>query len=312
VADGQLRFRHLPNSNLEQVSDWLTKILIGVGLVELNSLVRSVGRFAETLEPALGGDQVAQVFAMGLVVAFFVSGFLAGYLFTRLRLQSALVRADADTLEDTLERKVVDATLVRVEKQGKADADAVREVTRQLDPREKTEPSLHDLKEAVAAASPGVKKQIFDQARRQRQQGWRGRNSRLIERTEPVFRALIDDDKEERFHRHFAQLGYALKDSSKHDYRGAEEALSKAIEIRDRNGDTGYRIYELNRALCRIALDRRDPPQPSDPETKERILSDLRAAAIERYSKGIIARDEDIQDWLDRNNATLEDVDEGD
>jgi len=256
AASGDAPFRYLPNSNLEQVSDWLTKILIGVGLVELTSLVKSIGLFADTLEPAL-------------------------------------------------ERKVVNAALGEFEKQGKADAEAQRLTSQQLDLSE-DDPSTQDLKAAIAAASGGMKKQIFDQARRERQTGWRGRNQRRIAATEPVFRALAADDKEERFHRHFAQLGYVLKDSDHKDLRAAEENLSKAIDIRNRNRESGYRIYELNRALCRIALDKREPPQPSDPETKERILDDLRAAAAERYPRDIIRRDATVQRWLKLNEASID------
>ncbi len=90
------------NSNLVEISDWLTKILVGVSLVELNKIP---GRHKE-LTSYLGngltncGDtasstygscvQGGESFALGIVIFFFAAGFLVGYLWTRLYLQRAL------------------------------------------------------------------------------------------------------------------------------------------------------------------------------------------------------------------------------
>ena len=53
-----------------------------------------------------------------------------------------------------------------------------------------------------------------------------------MERTIPIFRALITSDTEKRYHANFAQLGFALKDQRKPAWSEAEEALSRAIAIR--------------------------------------------------------------------------------
>ena len=39
--EGTIRGQHsyLPNTNLEQISDWLTKIIVGVGLVEIWAVI---------------------------------------------------------------------------------------------------------------------------------------------------------------------------------------------------------------------------------------------------------------------------------
>jgi hypothetical protein len=37
------------NTNLEEVSDWLTKLIIGVGLVEINKITIFIGQCGETL-----------------------------------------------------------------------------------------------------------------------------------------------------------------------------------------------------------------------------------------------------------------------
>src|SRR4051794_37330470 len=37
-SDSQPQPRYLPNTNLEDISDWLTKIIVGLGLVELGKI----------------------------------------------------------------------------------------------------------------------------------------------------------------------------------------------------------------------------------------------------------------------------------
>ena len=75
-----------PNTNIEVVSDWLTKIIVGVGLVEF----REVGRFLTGISLELGQSLVPQTgavsFAKSLIVYFFVSGMIQGYLLTRMYL----------------------------------------------------------------------------------------------------------------------------------------------------------------------------------------------------------------------------------
>jgi hypothetical protein len=51
ATDKGLRSRIVPNTNLEQVSDWLTKILIGATLVELKSIPSRRPACSEPLRP---------------------------------------------------------------------------------------------------------------------------------------------------------------------------------------------------------------------------------------------------------------------
>jgi hypothetical protein len=82
--------QYRPNTNLEQVSDWLTKILIGVGLAQASDIVKGFKALCVALKPALGGDDAAQVFSGAMIVYFVVTGFMCAYLYTRLRLQREL------------------------------------------------------------------------------------------------------------------------------------------------------------------------------------------------------------------------------
>ncbi|MFC9325981.1 hypothetical protein [Kitasatospora sp. NPDC057015] len=91
---GPARDSYVPNTNLEQVSDWLTKVLLGVGLTQLGSLGARLHQLGAALAPALGGEPGAAPFAAALVLYFLVLGFLAGWLATRLLLPRALSNAD--------------------------------------------------------------------------------------------------------------------------------------------------------------------------------------------------------------------------
>ncbi|KOV32424.1 hypothetical protein ADK60_13945 [Streptomyces sp. XY431] len=85
---------YVPNTNLEQVSDWLTKVLLGVGLTQLGSIGERLDQLGSTLAPVLGGGADASPFAAALVLYFVLLGFLAGWLLTRLALPRVLSDAD--------------------------------------------------------------------------------------------------------------------------------------------------------------------------------------------------------------------------
>ena len=90
-------FAQRPNTNLEQISDWLTKIIVGVGLVELKEIPRLLRETATwvagTLSASASPSQAAVSFAGSVVVYFSIVGFLAGYLLTLLFLAGAFGRA---------------------------------------------------------------------------------------------------------------------------------------------------------------------------------------------------------------------------
>jgi hypothetical protein len=85
-----------PNTNLEEVSDWLTKIIVGLTLVNLKDIKEEVQRIslnaAEAIQPHPTNADVSA--ATALVVGFALIGFLAVYLYMRLFVQGAIVRSD--------------------------------------------------------------------------------------------------------------------------------------------------------------------------------------------------------------------------
>jgi len=84
------------NTNLEQISDWLTKIIVGVGLVELGKLYAFFQGATAFIAGGIGIDkaQQAQALAAAIIVYFMILGFLSGYILTRIFLASAFRWAD--------------------------------------------------------------------------------------------------------------------------------------------------------------------------------------------------------------------------
>ena len=92
VSSGQVRLQKdgfSPSSNLAEISDWLTKLLLGAGLVSLSRLGGPIGRLIDDVAGGLHGVtsdeaiiQAAKVTAGAIMIAFAVLGLLVGYIVT--------------------------------------------------------------------------------------------------------------------------------------------------------------------------------------------------------------------------------------
>lgn len=153
AADGRATYQ--PNTNLTQVSDWLTKIIIGVGLVQFGQLTDAIGRLGDSLEQSLGGSSAGKTFGIALVVGFFVIGFLVGYLYTRLRLQWAFASADRGAFEQAVQDVAEGVAKKKIERRDKVD----EQVLKLLDPATEKLPDKQ-LKEVLEEASPAAKEQV--------------------------------------------------------------------------------------------------------------------------------------------------------
>jgi hypothetical protein len=105
-----------PNTNLEEISDWLTKMLVGVGLVELGRVPDLIDSIARYWEPCFG-PACPRAFASGLIVYFGAIGFLLGYLWTRLALVGDFIEKDP--------RRLITQILQQVARSTRADPDVV-------------------------------------------------------------------------------------------------------------------------------------------------------------------------------------------
>jgi hypothetical protein len=79
----------LPSTNLAEISDWLTKLLLGAGLVSLTRLGRPLSQLIDNVARGLGGGTAsggvtasAAVIAGAILVNYVILGFLGGYLTT--------------------------------------------------------------------------------------------------------------------------------------------------------------------------------------------------------------------------------------
>jgi hypothetical protein len=92
VSSGQARFAtssdYSPSSNLAEVSDWLTKLLLGAGLVQLTHLGAPIGRLISHVGAGLqssgASSGTATVMAGAIIFAYAAIGFLDGYVVTTI------------------------------------------------------------------------------------------------------------------------------------------------------------------------------------------------------------------------------------
>lgn len=88
------------NTNLERVSDWLTGMLVGAGLVELERLKYLFLKLVDALAKGFSGGTTRESFAYALALClvpyFLVSGFLVGYILTRRYLPRTFLSAEID------------------------------------------------------------------------------------------------------------------------------------------------------------------------------------------------------------------------
>ena len=96
------------NTNLEQISDWLTKILLGAGLVNINEIPKFLNRVSDRVFYSLGDHNVGSPFTTMVIIYFTIGGFFFGYLLTVLNLSNFL--KISNTLQRSLDRQLQTAT----------------------------------------------------------------------------------------------------------------------------------------------------------------------------------------------------------
>ena len=151
------------NTNLEQISDWLTKIIVGLGLVELRNVSVHLGNLSDFI--AKGGvgknkempidHDFLQVIIMGAIVYFAIIGFVGGYIITRMYLTKAFTIADIDTMNlisfgdaklsiqdvsESLNRQVGDVRTELVTLKSSFESIAAENTTRDIDTQKTRKP----------------------------------------------------------------------------------------------------------------------------------------------------------------------------
>lgn len=287
-----------PNTNLEQISDWLTKILVGVGLTQIDGISKWFHRLLIFFTPYF---EYNSAIVISIIIYFLVSGFILGFLWSRLYMAGAIMKAEAEALKEQIVKEVQN----KVDIKEQYDAKALSVVNQLLDAdsgvRNMSEEAINEI---IAKASPVVKVTIFNQAQRFRKLNWKNeKNEHKIARTIPIFKALIKCDFDGKYHRNHGQLGFALKDQTNYDYELAVTEITKAIEIRDKTGKQGgWLLYEYNRAYCRIKINEMNNKEI---HSKEDIYMDIQTASKLNPIKDIISREPVFTNWLKKNNFEL-------
>ena len=90
------------NTNLEEISDWITKIIVGVSLVQLNQISGGIVAMGNTLAHGMGDHPSSFVFSVSTMIFYFVGGFFLGYLWSRIYLPKILLTS----MEEGYRRKI--------------------------------------------------------------------------------------------------------------------------------------------------------------------------------------------------------------
>lgn len=90
---GQQLTNNTSVSNLEQVSDWVTKLLLGGSLTQIANIPGAMANWGTYVASGLGDklNTANQAFATAMIIYFLVLGFVAGYVITKVELGSALI-----------------------------------------------------------------------------------------------------------------------------------------------------------------------------------------------------------------------------
>ena len=103
VSSGELRQdkatsgpRYTPSSNLAEVSDWLTKLLLGAGLVQLTRLGTPIAGLIHHVGVGLYSPpaslQTAEIMAGALLIGYAIVGLLDGYVVTTMWYQRQITQ----------------------------------------------------------------------------------------------------------------------------------------------------------------------------------------------------------------------------
>jgi hypothetical protein len=90
--------RYIGNDNLLQVSDWITKIILGLGLTQIHQIPNKVQSIAKFI---VDNTHISnQALIISILLYFACLGFLFGYLWTRLYFIKMLRASDNDVNND--------------------------------------------------------------------------------------------------------------------------------------------------------------------------------------------------------------------
>ncbi|MCE3227499.1 MAG: hypothetical protein K0S32_2050 [Bacteroidetes bacterium] len=96
------------STNLVDISDWLTKIIIGLGLIEIRGIGAYLMSIGEYVQKQTNGENSIKVFVICCVSYFFIFGVYYGYNYMRLYLSGQFKVADDNLLKLNEKAEVLD------------------------------------------------------------------------------------------------------------------------------------------------------------------------------------------------------------
>jgi hypothetical protein len=82
------------NTNLERISNWLTTVIVGVGLTKLEAIPGALTSFGQTVDPYFGAG--GAIFGVGGGLFFAITGFFLAYVGTRVKLATVFGQSQVD------------------------------------------------------------------------------------------------------------------------------------------------------------------------------------------------------------------------
>jgi len=301
---------YIRSTNLEQIADWLTKIIVGVGLVEFRKIIDQFNNLCTTIGGSLKGHVMWSNAALvgGLILAFLMAGFLIAYLWTYLY----LIEIQNRMSEGEIIQASVNQSLATVNEAMK-DNDTRNKLAKDLAHTQLNLPAgapdvpINDLINAFKNAYQNVCSSIFFDAVTVRKQCATSPESKQrVARTIPIFLALIAIDANFEYPENYLQLGYAYLDKENPDYAKALENIDKAIQNFDRGGGRfmDEKTAHYKRALTRIKLlQTAVPPGSGTDQDKNLIMADLAEAEKDPTVKESIDSNDTIKAWKEANKT---------
>jgi hypothetical protein len=219
------------NSNLNEISDWLTKIIVGVGLVELNKIPGKLSDLATYIGSGLRNCSAtasdpcvknSEALALGIVIFFFAAGFLFGYIWTRFYYQRTL--SELAGRAERVDRAWTNTLWAEVLLQQNALSDANSAIDQSLAINPTSSGALltkgRILKRMAQSQGPGVNPDLLRQALKFASQAWELKP----DRPQPAYnvacyQALLGMDKTEVLKnlQKAIQLDARLKQAARND-----------------------------------------------------------------------------------------------
>jgi uncharacterized integral membrane protein len=145
------------NTNLEQISDWLTKIIIGVSLTQIQEIRKNFDTITLNLVKGFSPNSqlIAYPFVSGLIIFSAIAGFMIIYIWSRMYLQIKLkqigdvMKRVAETIQEKVDKMSVELEITSL-KNTKTKFN--RQRTRTLD----AETATPEFKSVVDLVKPGA------------------------------------------------------------------------------------------------------------------------------------------------------------